>query len=296
MTSTSSAPECGEKPSANAHNQTTTDRRGTLRRLVAEHPIAAFCVLAFAIGWPLITAEVVTGDEAFLSVAAFGALLGSTLVVTWAGGGRPAVITFLSRYLIWRSSLARWALVVLAMPALTVAVAAASGTLQLSDHGWVYAAGTYLLQTLVLGALAINFAEEGAWSGLVYTRFATRHGLFGAALRTAPLFVAIHLPLQFSAGWTWGSVATQVAVLLIIAPFFRYVVADSYEGTGGSLLAAGILHASFNASGKLGFPGGWQFLPALLLLAAGVAVARRFRRRNVSARAPRAPARPHRRP
>jgi membrane protease YdiL (CAAX protease family) len=285
MTSMSSGPECGAQPSAAANDQTIAGRRGALRRLIAEHPVAAFCVMAFATGWPWVTAEALTGFTPLLSVAAFGALLGSALLVTWAGGGREAVIRFLSRYLIWRFGVARWAFVLLAMPTLTIAVAAASGTLRLDGHGWAYAIGAYLVQTLVTGALAINFAEEGAWSGLVYTRFAARNGMFGAALRTAPLFVAIHLPLQFTPGWTWGSVITQVAVLMIIAPFFRYVIAASYEATGGSLLAAGILHASFNASGKLGFPGGWQFLPAILLLAAGVAVVRRFRRRSVSARA-----------
>jgi uncharacterized protein len=255
-------------------------QQGPLRRLIAEHPIAAFCVMAFTIGWPLVTAEAVTGYEPLLSVAAFGALLGSALVVTWAAGGRDAVVAFLRRYTIWRFGAAQWALVLFAMPALTLAVAAASGTLRLGGHGWAYVIGAYLVHTLVTGALAINFAEEGAWSGLVYTQFATRHGLFGAALRTAPLFVAIHLPLQFTSGWTWGSVLTQVALLLIIAPFFRYVIAASYEATGRSLVAAGILHASFNASGQLPFPGGWQFLPALFLLAAGVAVTRRLQHRS----------------
>ena len=52
----------------------------------------------------------------------------------------------------------------------------------------------------------------------------------------------------------------------MIAPFFRYVIGETLEATGGSLLAAGILHASFNATGSLGFPGGWQFLPALLVM------------------------------
>ena len=66
--------------------------------------------------------------------------------------------------------------------------------------------------------------------------------------------------------------------LLVIAPFFRYVIGETLEATGGSLLAAGILHASFNASGNLGFAGGWQFLPALLLLSVGLAVVRRSRR------------------
>jgi hypothetical protein len=74
-----------------------------------------------------------------------------------------------------------------------------------------------------------------------------------------------------------------VAVLVVVAPFFRYVIGDTLEATGGSLLAAGILHAAFNASGNLGFTGGWQFLPALLLLSAGIAIARQVRRRRGAA-------------
>ncbi len=53
--------------------------------------------------------------------------------------------------------------------------------------------------------------------------------------------------------------------------------AEGQQATGGSVLAAGVLHAAFNASGQLGFPGGWQFLPALVVLALGVGLHRRFR-------------------
>jgi len=163
-------------------------------------------------------------------------------------------------------------------------VAAASGTLNIAGHGWAYVAGGFLLQTFVFGALEVNLAEEGAWSGLVQTRLADRSGLLGGALRTAPLFVVMHVPLQFTDGWTWTSVAGGVVVLAVIAPFFRYVIGETLEATSGSLLAAGVLHASFNASGTLGFAGGWQFLPALLLLALGLAVARGLRgRRGVAA-------------
>ena len=190
---------------------------------------------------------------------------------------------FLSRFLIWRLGVGRWMLVVLALPALTVAVAFASRTAQVDGHGWAYVAGAVLIQTFVTGALEVNLAEEGAWSGLVQTRFAERSGLLGGALCTAPLFVAMHIPLQFTHGWTWGSVAGGVVALAVIAPFFRYVIGETLEATGGSLLAAGILHASFNASGNLGFPGGWQFLPALLLLSIGLAVVRRIRRTRPSA-------------
>ena len=254
-------------------------RGGALRRRVAAHPIAAFAAMAFPLGWSLLALRV-AGIASTAAGYAFTyiALLGSALVVTWAGGGQPAMLRFLSRFLIWRLGVGRWALIVLALPALTVAVAAASGTLHVAHRGWVYVAGAYLLQTFVTGALAVNLAEEGGWSGLVQTRFADQHGLLGGALRTAPLFAAMHLPLQFTHGWTWGSVASGVVALAVIAPFFRYVIGETLEATGGSLLAAGILHASFNATGSLGFPGGWQFLPALLLMAIGLAVLRRVRR------------------
>ena len=253
---------------------TTTTGRRRLRQVVADHPVTSFAIIAFAIGWPLLVIRTTTGFASTPVGYAFTyiALLGTALGVTWAMGGRQAVIRFLSRYLIWRFGARRWALVVLALPALTVAVAAASGTLHVAGHTWAYVAGAFLLQTFVTGALEVNLAEEGAWSGLVQTQLASRHGLLGGALRTAPLFVAMHVPLQFTPGWTWGGVAGGVVALMVIAPFFRYVIGETLEATGGSLLAVGILHASFNASGNLGFAGGWQFLPALLLLSIALAV------------------------
>ena len=251
---------------------------------MSAHPITEFSVMAFGLGWPLLLLRV-AGIASTPAGYAFTyiALLGSAVVVTWAGGGRAAVVQFFSRFLIWRLGVGRWALVVLALPALTMAVAAASGTADVTGHGWAYVVGALLVQIFVTGALEVNLAEEGAWSGLVQTRFAERSGLLVGALRTAPLFVAMHIPLQFTEGWTWGDVAGGVVALAVIAPFFRYVIGETLEATGGSLLAAGILHASFNASGNLGFPGGWQFLPALLLLSIGLAVARRIRRTRPSA-------------
>lgn len=271
--------------SSDIKTASSRDSAGPLRRLVAAYPVTAFCVMAFGLGWPLLTIRTTThfasGPVGYAYT--YIALLGSALVVTWAGGGRQAVTRFLSRYLMWRLGAARWAFIVLGLPAVTIAVAAASGTLHVPGHGWGYVAGAFLLHTFITGALEVNLAEEGAWSGLVQTRFAARFGLLGGALATAPLFVAVHVPLQFTAGWTWGSVAGGVAVLAVIAPFFRYLIGETLEATGGSLLAVGVLHAAFNASGNLGFPGGWQFLAALVLLTGGVAITRRIRRRSVAA-------------
>jgi hypothetical protein len=47
------------------------------------------------------------------------------------------------------------------------------------------------------------------------------------------------------------------AILLVSAPFFRYLIGTVLIDTSGSLLAAGLLHASFNASGALPNPVRW---------------------------------------
>jgi uncharacterized protein len=245
------------------------------------HPVSAFAVLAFGLGWPMIAVSVQTSwADTMRPIASYVALLGAALAVTWAGGGAGAVRSFLARFLIWRFGAARWAVVLLALPLLTVAVAVASGTFVEPAGGWGSVVTGALLQTLVLGAVTTNLAEEGGWSGLVQTRLSERHGLLVGALLTSPLFVAIHVPQQFGEGWTSPDVITSVVAIGVLSPFFRYVQGETLEATGGSLLAVGLLHSTFNACGEIGFPGGWQFLPAVLLLSIGLAVARQRRRRR----------------
>jgi uncharacterized protein len=260
-------------------------RRGVVAALIVRHPIAAFLVGAYGVGGPLLTVYVTASLPPLLTTVVglaftYIGLLGWALAVTWVSGGRPAVLEFLTRFVRWRLGVARWAYVVLALPVTTMAVAAVSGTLQTPAGGWAALVTSFLLQTFVFGALEVNIAEEGAWSGFVQGRFAERYGVLGGALRTAPLFVAMHVPLQFAPGWTWASVLVGLVVLAVMAPFFRYLLGETLQATGGSLLAVGVLHAAFNASQQMGFPGGWQFLPALLVLAVAVGLLRRFRLRS----------------
>jgi uncharacterized protein len=52
--------------------------------------------------------------------------------------------------------------------------------------------------------------------------------------------------------------------------------------TNGSVLAVGVLHASFNASGGMAvIPAGWQYVPALVILTLLVAAYRTLRGRPV---------------
>ena len=257
-------------------------RRSPLARFVVRHPITAFLVGAYGVGGPLLIIFTIASLPPFVHTAVglgftYVGLLGSALAVTWVIGGKRAVLAFLARFLLWRFGVVRWAYIVLALPVVTTALAAVSGTLQKPSDGWAALVLMFLLHTFITGALEVNIAEEGAWSGFVQSRLADRHGVLGGALRTTPLFVAMHVPLQFAAGWTWPSVVVGVVVLTVMAPFFRYLLGETLVATGGSLLAVGILHAAFNATQQLGYPGEWQFLPAMMLVAITVGLVRKFR-------------------
>ncbi|MBO3749599.1 hypothetical protein J5X84_26270 [Streptosporangiaceae bacterium NEAU-GS5] len=165
---------------------------------------------------------VLTGlpPEPFLLAVVFGAQLGAALLISRWTGGPGAGRRLLSGVLRWRAGWTRWLTVLFAMPALTVAVGAATGTLYAPAGGWAMAAVNYLFQAVVLGALLFNVWEETAWSGFVQSRLMARHGLLYGALLTAPMFVVVHLPLLFGQGWTWSSVAISLAALVVSAPFF----------------------------------------------------------------------------
>jgi hypothetical protein len=92
-------------------------------------------------------------------------MLAPALVITRATGSLKAVRALLARTLVWRFSPAQWAVVLLGVPALTVALAALSRTLETPQGVWVAEVGSYLFATLIYGALILNVWEEKAWAG-----------------------------------------------------------------------------------------------------------------------------------
>jgi membrane protease YdiL (CAAX protease family) len=213
--------------------------------------------------------------EPAILLTAYVGLTGTALLITRWTGGPAAVRDLLRRLIRWRFGLGRWLVAVFALPALTIGVAAATGTLVAPPKGWLGEAGLYLFATLIFGALVLNVWEELGWAGFMQDRLAGRHGLLRAALLTAIPFGLVHVPLAFAPGWTPTSAAVTIGAVVVFAPFFRILIGMYYADTG-SLLAVGVLHAAFNASGALGvIEGGWQHIPALIVLTVAVAVARR---------------------
>src|SRR5919106_1676620 len=253
--------------------------RGGFTRFVRRHPIAAFLLLALGIGWPVLAVPAIIDapGEPFLLILVYLGVLGPTLIVTRAVGGPGAIRRLLSRLLIWRFSVVRWAIILFGVPVLTVALSAAFGTLEGPEGGWLGVLGTYLFATLVFPALVINLWEETAWAGFLQSRLMAPHGLLVGSLVTAVGFAAIHIPLQFEGEWTWSQVGTDLAVVFGLAVFARYLLGMHLLDTGGSILAAAIQHASWNAAGNLEPVGGdYEMLAATALLTVLLAVRRRL--------------------
>jgi uncharacterized protein len=252
---------------------------------VRRRPLTAFLLLVFGIGGTGLALPVVLDIPAdpFLLLLLV-ALTGAALVVTRLADGPGAPRKLLSRVFLWRFGFGRWAVILFGVPLLTLAIAAVSGTLTSPSDGWAVEIGWYLFNTLIFGALAGNVWEELGWAGFAQSRFMARHGLLVGSLATAVFFAGIHVPLYLQGKPTRSELALGLAVLFAVAPVYRYLLGMLLLDTGGSILAVGVQHASWNAAQKLdavdGGPWGWQVLAAVTLLTGLLAVGRRLQTRT----------------
>ena len=261
-------------------------RQGRIRAFAVRRPVLAFCVFAVGLSVSLIAALLIA-DVSIIPGKAAQLLIvpGTALLITAWISGRAGVRRLLASMLRWRIGIARWLLVLLALPILTLAIAAATGTLEAPPEGWLNIATTYLL-TLLVGLVTANLLEEMAWTGFVQTKLMARHGLLRGALLTAVPVFAIHLPLSYETNGLyrtrWEDALLNWALLFAALLFFRYLAGVLMLETNGSVLAVGVLHASFNASGAMDVtPDGWQYVPAVILLTVLVAAYRALRGRPI---------------
>jgi membrane protease YdiL (CAAX protease family) len=269
---------------------TSETEPGGIRALAVRRPILTLCVVAIGLTVSLQMALVLTGRDIFPGKAAELLFLPGTAVLLTAWiGGRSAVRRLFAGLLRWRIGVTRWLLILFALPLLTLAFLAATGTLATPAKGWGDLALWYVL-VLVYSAGTGNLWEELAWAGFVQTRLISRHGLLVGSLLTGVPFCLIHLPLAYEnegwAGTTWQEALVTWGFLVVALPFFRYLAGMLLVDTKGSILAVGILHGSFNAAGSMGvLVGGWEQLPALVVLTLLVAGVRAVRARRAAGEA-----------
>jgi uncharacterized protein len=243
--------------------------------------VAWYVGAVVAVGIPLMAIPAILGLESgpFILILVYVPLLGGA-ILSARRAGPGGIRRLFSGVLRWRIGWLNWAIVIGAIPIATIGVAAMTGTYTRPSDGWLPILGDHLFLTFVFGALIVNVFEETAWQGLVQRNLTRRHGLLKASLLTAIPFAAVHLPLSFVGDVTTSEAAVASAFLIVVAPVMRYVMGRTDHATGGSLLAVGVMHASFNASGQLDVvEGDWQYAGGLIVVAALLLLADAGRRR-----------------
>ena len=248
-------------------------------RFVARYTAAAVALVLTTLAIPVILGLPL---EPFLLLTTIGVLFGGA-VLTAQISDPGGVRRLLTGALHWKIGWANWAIAVAALPVATVAVAAVTGTYIPPPDGWLFTVGSYLFATLIFGTLLLNLWEEAAWQGLVQRHLERRHGPIKGAALTAIPFAVVHIPIAFVGGVSLGEGLVTVALILAYAPVFRYVMGRTDRFTGRSLLAVGVMHAAFNASGSLDvLDGGWQHIAGMAVVGAVLFAADSLRARSAA--------------
>ncbi|HEX8626889.1 MAG TPA: CPBP family intramembrane glutamic endopeptidase [Catenuloplanes sp.] len=227
---------------------------------IHRHPLGAFFAWFFTVGqlfaFTPILIDTPLPPQVFIVGSTLIGLLLPTLVITRIVDGPAALRSLWQRAIDVRVSLAWYALALLALPLLAVAISVAflgaPTGLTPSVLGWAVAAN-FLLPLLFTFA-PNNWWEEVAWQGFVQDRLRARRGPLRAALITAPLFALQHVALVVG-----NSLVAGVAVLVLLAVLavpFRFLTGWVYHRTG-SLFLVGLIHGVGNAvAGGSGFQDG----------------------------------------
>ncbi len=236
-----------------------------LKRLVACHPVAAFLVMLYAIAWSVFLPVVLqargllalpidlTEGFAFDAVTSLASILGVALpafLVTATTSGKAGVRDLLGRCLRWRVGLV-WYLAalfgLLAVMVLVGSVLSDPAPLEVLTERWSLLFTLFLPEVLI-PFLTIQLFEEAGWTGFMQDTLQERRGPLVASVLVAPAFVLQHLPiLLMDAGVGLDSLVV-VGALVVVAVFFRVVVAWLYNGSGRSVLVVALFHSAYNSA------------------------------------------------
>jgi membrane protease YdiL (CAAX protease family) len=244
----------------------------TIKAFIKSHRVLSYFALTFTISWGgmLLVMVAVPGGfpgtreqvETRLNFAMLAWTAGPPLAGILLTGllyGREGFRNLLTRMTRWRVG-ARWyAVALLTAPLLFMVVPLA---LSLSSPEFV--PGIFTTSDLVFlllfgigwGLLGGGFLEELGWTGFaVPTLLRLRYGVLSTGLIVGVLWGALHFPVFVFASDTYSGalpLAIYLPAYLIILlvgglPAYRVLMVWVYDRSGGSLLVAMLMHASYTA-------------------------------------------------
>jgi membrane protease YdiL (CAAX protease family) len=226
------------------------DTRPHLPDPVPDRALGPFLGLSFGLAWGIfalfalfpgpITALMGAPSAAHpLFILAVWAPAIAAFALVWRHAGRAGLGRFLARLLLWRMPGLWWAILILGVPLVYMAGAAAMGRPLLAP---AESAGALLAAMAFMGVLGP--VEEFGWRGLMLPVLQRRMAPVWAGLVTGVVWGLWHLPAFFlggtpQSGWDFTPFfAGAVGASLIVTAMFN--------ASKGSLLVAMLFHYSLN--------------------------------------------------
>jgi len=274
----------------------------TLRGMAAvvrRHPVTAFVVLTFVVSWVIWgwmaasrTSIATPSGTALNLVAAFTPSVAG-LVVAWILG-RPAGQDLLAGLSLRRLGLGS-AAIAIALPfvmiavAIGISVAVMGGTVPVLSIAVVGTIAAEWLRVIVVGG---PLGEEIGWRGFVLPRLLRDGGAMRASVLLGVVWGLWHVPLYFVPGTGQLETAAQAGLPFSVGAFVVWTIGLSIVFTwlflrsGGSVLAAILLHASVNTASfvpsAVGSTGAASLLYALVTWLVALGMSRRLPRLSSS--------------
>jgi uncharacterized protein len=245
-----------------------------LKRMVIEHPLVAFFVVAFVGGW-LVLAPTVLFESgfglipialpapavmlSFIPAAMAGPALAAFVVTGMVEGKEGARKLLRRRILRWRVGIPWYLMAVFGVPIVYfVAASLALGTAPLEAliEDWPPIFTSYLPKVAMV-FLIVSLWEEIGWMGFALPRLQDRYGPLRASVVLGVMWALWHLPAYFNSTQVVADkvglgeldrLLYLVPLLLLLAVFTRIVMTWLFNVAMGSVIVVTLIHAAFNIS------------------------------------------------
>ena len=244
-----------------------------LKRMVIDHPLVAFFVLAFLGGWLVLLPTVLFESGfglipidipapavmlSFIPAAMAGPALGA-FVVTRMVEGKQGTRQLLRRILRWRVGVQWYLIAVFGVPPvyfLAASLVLGTAPLEALIEDWPFLFTSYLPK-VVMVFLIVSLWEEIGWMGFALPRLQEKYGPLMASVVLGVLWALWHLPAYFNSTQV---VADKVGLgeldrllyllppLILLATFTRIVMTWLFNVAMGSVIVVTLFHAAFNVS------------------------------------------------
>jgi uncharacterized protein len=256
---------------------TTTPRPATLpllKRIVIDHPLVAFFVLAFLGGWLVLLPTVLFESGfglipidipapavmlSFIPAAMAGPALGAFVVTRMVEGKQGTRQLLRRRILRWRVGIQWYLIAVFGVPIVYFVAASlvlGAAPLEALIEQWPLIFTSYLPK-VVMVFLIVSLWEEIGWMGFALPRLQDRYGPLMASVVLGVLWALWHLPAYFNSTQV---VADKVGPgeldrllyllppLILLAIFTRIVMTWLFNVAMGSVVVVTLFHAAYNIS------------------------------------------------